>query len=573
MLSPPATRPNSTPTNPVVTPSAVFTLEDDTAVESGMPFLDSFVGKRDKSDKTKLAGMLNQTVGILAPGKHNRSLKISSANGTDTLLTMVPKSKSESGFRQNARKSKWLTVVLEHARPSAAEGATSVARFICCNHSEQFHEVARDAGLSPMESMDTTASEAMIQDANLTNKQFQTVRRHVTYATGENFKMGYRPSELEKMEQNQTGPQPYFGVYKNVNDKGPVENCKHWLTPINDEASFAVENDVLNQAANTKFVGPLLPEEVGVVVGLDHGQGAMRGFAKFLLTSPQLRKEKNDLSYGYPIAKICHVQCKKDTYRVVRDTVTNSLVESIEYLQQNQLVVVLMQAWHGGELNGVSARLSMENSDSLFNLIEKNLFDIKHANSQHTDKDIKTMMKNYSHMYTSLGASYSFLRQIHPSDDDLRNLRENIECARKIWVENLNISATPKAHSLFDGHAYEQHERLGGIGDKLEDFVEKGHPIGMRDERRTWNIRNWEQMQRSQIRQQMQRSQIRHDRRRNHPEVCERIRLVHHSKNRKLKCLEQGGETKSAQTKRVKKEESVVKCEANLVASSSLFNQ
>jgi hypothetical protein len=70
----------------------------------------------------------------------------------------------------------------------------------------------------------------------------------------------------------------------------------------------------------------------------------------------------------------------------------------------------------------------------------------------------------------------------------------------------------------------------------------------------------------------MQRSQIRHDRRRNHPEVCERICLVHHSKKRKLKRLEQGGETKSAQTKRVKKEESVVKREANLVASSSLFN-
>jgi hypothetical protein len=173
------------------------------------------------------------------------------------------------------------------------------------------------------------------------------------------------------------------------------------------------------------------------------------------------------------------------------------------------------------------------------------------------------MMKTYRHMYTSLGTSYSFLWQILPSDDYMQTLRENIECARKIWVENLKISATPKAHSLFDGHAYEQHKQLGGIGDKLEDFVEKGHQIGMRDERRTWYIRNWEQMQ---------CSQIRHDRHRNCPKVCERICLVHHSKKRKLKCLEQGGETKSAQTKRVKKEESVVKREANLVASSSLFN-
>jgi hypothetical protein len=211
-------------------------------------------------------------------------------------------------------------------------------------------------------------------------------------------------------------------------------------------------------------------------------------------------------------------------------TLTTEDKDEMEELMDESLKAIgaKMQAWHGGELNGVSARLVMENSDSLFNLIEKNLIDIKHADSQYTDEDIKTMMKNYRHMYTSLGASYSFLQQILPSDDDLRNLRENIECARKIWVENLKISATPKAHSLFDGHAYEQHERLGGIGDKLEDFVEKGHQIGMRDKRRTWNMRNWEQMQ---------RSQIRHDRRRNRPEVCERICLVHHSKKRKLKRL------------------------------------
>jgi hypothetical protein len=29
-----------------------------------------------------------------------------------------------------------------------------------------------------------------------------------------------------------------------------------------------------------------------------------------------------------------------------------------------------------------------------------------------------------------------------------------------------------------------------GIGDKGEDFVEKGHQIGLRDKRHTWNIQN-----------------------------------------------------------------------------------
>jgi len=130
-------------------------------------------------------------------------------------------------------------------------------------------------------------------------------------------------------------------------------------------------------------------------------------------------------------------------------------------------------------------------------------------------------------------------------------------------IEKLGISCTPKAHALFDGHAYKQHKRLGGIGDKLEDFIEKGHQYGMRDERRTWNIKNWETMQ---------RSQIRHTRRGNHPEVVKIIERVNTSKTRKLKCLEGGGESLKEEKKRVKKEESQVKRDASRSECTTLFS-
>jgi hypothetical protein len=53
---------------------------------------------------------------------------------------------------------------------------------------------------------------------------------------------------------------------------------------------------------------PLYPYgTIDVIVGLDHRQEALSGFAKLLLTSPSLQKEKKNLSHGCPIAKICHV--------------------------------------------------------------------------------------------------------------------------------------------------------------------------------------------------------------------------------------------------------------------------
>jgi hypothetical protein len=86
------------------------------------------------------------------------------------------------------------------------------------------------------------------------------------------------------------------------------------------------------------------PETVDVVVGMDHGQGALRGFAKILLASPELRKEKGDLSYGCPIVKLCHVQCKKDTYRVIKNTAIPLLNDSINHLQGSKCIIVTDKA-------------------------------------------------------------------------------------------------------------------------------------------------------------------------------------------------------------------------------------
>jgi hypothetical protein len=117
-----------------------------------------------------------------------------------------------------------------------------------------------------------------------------------------------------------------------------------------------------------------------------------------------------------------------------------------------------------------------------FEIVEKHLQEVKHEQCKLTDDDMTEMVKNYQLSYTELGTCYSYLHQILPSNDNLNKLKvskASIENARQLWMEKLDISCTPKAHALFDGHAYDQHKRLGGIGDKLEDFLEKGDKICM----------------------------------------------------------------------------------------------
>jgi hypothetical protein len=189
---------------------------------------------------------------------------------------------------------------------------------------------------------------------------------------------------------------------------------------------------------------------------------------------------------------------KYDEMRKKRGKVEDSLAYQLD--ENLKKIGAKIEAYHGGDLNGGSSRAVMEKAKEFFEMMKTSLIDAKHDECELTDEQIKEMMHHYTLLYTELGSCFSYIRQILPTDEDLLHLKMSINNARKLWKDVLTISCTPKAHALFDGHAYEQHERLQGIGDKLEDFVEKGHQLGIRDERRTWNIKNWETMQRSQIR-------------------------------------------------------------------------
>jgi hypothetical protein len=72
--------------------------------------------------------------------------------------------------------------------------------------------------------------------------------------------------------------------------------------------------------------------------------GSSSQIAKILLTSPKLQKEKEDLSYGCPIIKLCHVQCKKDTYHIIKNTATPLLNNSINHLKASQCIIVTDKA-------------------------------------------------------------------------------------------------------------------------------------------------------------------------------------------------------------------------------------
>ena len=85
--------------------------------------------------------------------------------------------------------------------------------------------------------------------------------------------------------------------------------------------------------------------------------------------------------------------------------------------------------------------------------------------------DIK--LNAHRSLFKSQDAVYAHLRLIKPSETEMLETRHRISIMKKLWIA-MGLSITPKAHLIFE-HAADNQRRFGGIGDKIEDPLEKRH--------------------------------------------------------------------------------------------------
>jgi hypothetical protein len=101
--------------------------------------------------------------------------------------------------------------------------------------------------------------------------------------------MRYRQNERKDLESGPRlyGPEPIFGEYKyESDDNGAVETIRHWSTILTEEVQSSIESDIVNGNStltnknDSKLPANEFPETVEVVVGMDHGQGAMKEYRR-----------------------------------------------------------------------------------------------------------------------------------------------------------------------------------------------------------------------------------------------------------------------------------------------------
>jgi hypothetical protein len=141
---------------------------------------------------------------------------------------------------------------------------------------------------------------------------------------------------------------------------------------------------------------------------------------------------------------------------------------------------ITIQAYHGGTLTGVAIiallnknELVMDQITTICNeAILKRQEDDLPLRPPSID-EFQIILHNHRKLLEAQDAVYAHLRLIHPTTVEKIETRERISIMKRLW-QDMKLSCTPKAHLIFE-HAADDQQRLNGLGDKIEDPLEKRH--------------------------------------------------------------------------------------------------
>eukprot|EP00978_Attheya_sp_CCMP212_P045139 scaffold334841_cov28-Attheya_sp.AAC.1 len=165
--------------------------------------------------------------------------------------------------------------------------------------------------------------------------------------------------EIDKEVGLFTVQQPIFGMYvhewassnnNHSKEKKPPETCLYWNIPL--ASVICAEVDLhINHIFLTKKELDTIPvldysapgfdsDGVTMLVGGDHSDTACPISVKINFTSPQERKKLNNLNYQYPTIPIASIDCSKDTYEILNNTIMPNARRDITFMKGSSVVVV-----------------------------------------------------------------------------------------------------------------------------------------------------------------------------------------------------------------------------------------
>ena len=144
---------------------------------------------------------------------------------------------------------------------------------------------------------------------------------------------------------------------------------------------------------------------------------------------------------------------------------------------------VELSSYHGGSLNGKDIKKVMNNASHIFDQFAAIFKGGKREECLLADSDIDLMCLHFREVYVLWDGAFSLARIINPTDEDAETYQTFILAAVS-GSKILQCPITPKIHAMLRHVQWQMKNIPGGLGDKMEDWVERQHQWGMQQRRR-----------------------------------------------------------------------------------------
>ena len=204
---------------------------------------------------------------------------------------------------------------------SYEQGVEWMLRCMSKYHFEDYMAIAQDKqNLILSQKMDAVSALAMWEAARVNRSQQRTITRHLTsYFEGPIIVPEVQITSLTKAQF----VLPQVGVYKVVDTN---EKISYWYRDVAKMICHTLE---LYFNENVTQINTF--NAMDLVFGGDHGKGKFQMLLKIILRRDDDRKMF--------IVKVGYIDCRKDTYDVLKNTIGPHLNESIRYIEKKQLLI------------------------------------------------------------------------------------------------------------------------------------------------------------------------------------------------------------------------------------------
>ncbi|KAL7529504.1 hypothetical protein ACHAWF_003005, partial [Thalassiosira exigua] len=144
---------------------------------------------------------------------------------------------------------------------------------------------------------------------------------------------------------------------------------------------------------------------------------------------------------------------------------------------------VELTRYHGGSLNGKDIKTTIENATYVFDKWSDILVEGKREECPLSEDEIKAKVDEYRRTFLLRDGAFAFARKVDPTAEDRAMFSRFVNAAVDCHT-SLGCSITHKVHLMWKHAAWQMEVVPGGLGGKMEDWVERIHQWGMRFRRR-----------------------------------------------------------------------------------------